>query len=109
MTATAEIKAAEIKDAVLVANSALRFTPPATSSSEQGSFLKRLMPGPPTMRPVSSREEAGPNRTLWVLSDGAARPAKVVVGSSDGKRTEIISGGLRPGDEVIVDSIQSTK
>lgn len=109
MTATAEIQAAEIEDALLVANSGLRYSPPATPVGEQRSFLKRLMPGPPPMRPVSAREETGPNRTLWVLRDGVPQPVKVVVGASDGKRTEVIGGELQPGDAVVVDSVQSTK
>ncbi|KAB2919983.1 MAG: efflux RND transporter periplasmic adaptor subunit [Hyphomicrobiaceae bacterium] len=109
MTATAEIRTAEIQDALLVANSALRYSPPATSSGGQGGFLKRLMPGPPAMRPVSAREETGPNRTLWVLRDGLPQAVKVVVGASDGNRTEVLGGELQPGDAAIVDTIQSTK
>lgn len=109
MTATAEIRTAEILDALLVANSALRYSPPTSVSSDQRSFLKRLLPGPPAMRPVSTREETGPNRTLWVLRDGTPQSLKVVVGSSDGRRTEVLSGELKPGDAVVVDSIQSAK
>lgn len=109
MTATAEIKTAEIADALLVANAALRYSPPTTATGEQRGFLKRLMPGPPAMRPVSAREETGPNRTVWVLRNGAPVQVKVTVGSSDGKRTEVLSGELQPGDAVIVDSAQTTK
>lgn len=108
MTATAEIKTAEIEDALLIANSALRYSPPASSSGEQRSLLSRLMPGPPSMRPVSAREETGPNRTLWVLRGGAPLSVEIVVGSSDGKRTEVLSGELLPGNLVIVDNVQST-
>lgn len=109
MTATAEIKTAEIQDALLIANSALRYSPPASSSSEQRSLLNRLMPGPPAMRRVSAREETGPNRTVWVLRDGAPQSVEIVIGSSDGKRTEVLGDELHPGDPVIVDNIQSTK
>lgn len=109
MTATAEIRTTEIADALLVANSALRYSPPVSTSDEQGSLLSRLMPGPPRMRPVSAREQSGPNRTLWVLRDGTPQGVKVVVGSSDGKHTEVLDGDLKPGDAVIVDAIQSSK
>jgi len=44
-----------------------------------------------------------------VLRDGAPQAVKVVVGSSDGKRTEIVSGELKPGDAVIVDTTQAAK
>ncbi len=107
MTATAEIRTAEIKDALLVANAALRYSPPTAPVGDQRSFLKRLMPGPPQMRPVSAREESGPSRTLWVLRDEAPREVKVVVGSSDGRRTEVLGGELQAGDAVIVDTIAS--
>jgi HlyD family secretion protein len=109
MTATADIKTAEIQDALLVANSALRYSPPTTSSGEQSSLLKRLMPGPPARRPASAREETGPIRTVWVLRDGSPHAAKIVVGSSDGKRTEVVSGELQQGDAVVVETIQSAK
>ncbi len=109
MTATAEIETASIADALLVSNSALRYAPPASSTGDQRSFLKRLMPGPPPMRAASRRESAGPDRTLWVLRDGTPQSVNVVVGASDGKRTEISSGELQVGDAVIVDSVQATK
>lgn len=109
MTATADIRTTEIADALLVANSALRYSPPASTSDDRRSLLSRLMPGPPRMRPVSVREESGPNRTVWVLRDGTPQGVKVVVGSSDGKHTEVLSGDLKLGDVVIVDALQSAK
>ena len=109
MTATAEIRTAEIQNALLVANAALRYSPPATPSGDQHGFLKRLLPGPPARRPASGRTETGPNRTVWVLRNGAPQSVNLVVGSSDGKRTEVLSGELKPGAEVIVDTIQSAK
>lgn len=109
MTATAEIRTAEIQDALLVSNSALRYSPSATASGEQRSLLSRLMPGPPAMRPVSARQDTGPDRTLWVLRDGAPQSVEIVVGSSDGRHTEVLSGELHLGDPVIVDNVQSAK
>jgi HlyD family secretion protein len=44
-----------------------------------------------------------------MLRDGTPQPVEVVVGASDGRRTEVVSGGLQPGDAVIVDAIQSAK
>lgn len=109
MTATADIKTAEINDALLVANAALRYSPPVATESPQGGLLKRLLPGPPSMRKPSVREETGPNRTVWVLRNDAAQSINIVVGSSDGKHTEVVSGDLKVGDTVIVDSVQATK
>ena len=107
MTATAEIHTAEIASALLVANAALRYTPPATDTGDQRSLLRRLMPGPPPMRKASVREDTGPDRTLWVLRNGTPQQVKVAIGASDGKRTEVVSGDLAEGDAVITDSTQA--
>jgi len=109
MTATAEIETAAIADALLIANSAIRYTPPAQSSGDQRSFLRRLMPGPPQLRPVSAREETGPNRTVWVLRNDTPVQVKIVTGASDGKRTQVVSGDVQLGNAVIVDNVQSAK
>jgi HlyD family secretion protein len=103
MTATAEIGVNEVKDALLVPNAALRFSPPAPAEQRRG-FLKTLLPGLPQFRPPSQREETGPARKVWVLSDGAPAAVAVVVGATDGKRTEIREGALKAGDAVIVDT-----
>jgi HlyD family secretion protein len=60
--------------------------------------------GPP--RQTASRPDArGPNRTVWVLRDGAPASVAVTVGATDGKLTEIKTGALKPGDRVIVDAV----
>jgi HlyD family secretion protein len=103
MTATAEIRVIEISDALLVANTALRFTPPVAESTGGQSLLRRILPGPPRFRPASQREEAGPNRSVWVLRNGEPTEVKVVIGPSDGKRTEVRSGQLQVGQALIVE------
>jgi HlyD family secretion protein len=105
MTATAEIKVTEIKDALLVPNAALRYTPPANDGAGSQSFLSRLLPGRPTFRPASRQEETGRNRTVWVLESGAPKQIGVEIGASDGKRTEVHSRELQAGQDVIVDQM----
>lgn len=109
MTATAEIMVLEIKDALLAPNAALRYRPPANGQEQSVSFLRRILPGPPRFRPASARDETGPNRTIWVLRGGQPAEAKVVIGSSDGKLTEIKEGELKPGDLVITDQSNNAK
>jgi HlyD family secretion protein len=105
MTATAEIEVQHIDDALLVANAALRFSPPSESTSQQqGSFLKKLLPGRPRFRPSSSKEQSGPNRTVWALKNGTAVPLNVVIGATDGKRTHIAQGDIEAGLPIIVDA-----
>lgn len=109
MTATADIRVQELDDVLSVSNAALRYSPPAAASAPQGGLLKRLMPGPPALRPASTRAEAGSDRTLWVMRAGTAEAIKVVIGSSDGRRTHVVSGELKAGDAVITDRIQPAK
>jgi HlyD family secretion protein len=108
MTATAEIVVQQVKDALQVTNAALRFSPPSNQPSQQGGgFLKRLLPGLPssTFRPPSKSEGAGPNRTIWVLHEGVPVAVAVVIGATDGRKTEILKGEIAAGQPIIVDTI----
>ena len=60
--------------------------------------------GRPPFRPASQREQSGPNRRVWVLKNGTPAAVPVVVGVSDGQRTEIVKGEIKEGQAVIVDS-----
>ncbi len=103
MTATAEIAVQSVDDALLVANAALRFSPPREESAQQSpGLLKRLLPGRPPFRPASSREESGPKRILWTLKNGTPASVDVVIGATDGKRTQILKGDIEPGTPIIV-------
>jgi HlyD family secretion protein len=103
MTATAEIKVTEIQDALLIPNAALRYTPPSTEAEPSRSFLRQLLPGRPPFRPASRPDDTGPNRTVWVLRKGAPTEVEIVVGSSDGKRTEVQGGAIDVGEALVVD------
>ncbi len=107
MTATAEIIVQQVAKALTVPNAALRYSPPARQSSEENtSLLRRLgiLRGRPPFRPASQREQSGPNRRVWILKNGAPSSVRVVVGVSDGQRTEIVKGDLKEDQGVIVDS-----
>jgi HlyD family secretion protein len=108
MTATAEIVARTVQDALLVPNAALRFAPPAAQGGRPSpSFLQTLLPRSPAtaFRPPSKKDDAGPSRTVWVLRDGAPAAVPVVVGATDGRKTEIVRGELAADQPVIVDAI----
>lgn len=107
MTATAEIVVEKVDDAVTIPNAALRFSPPAGSeNTDKRNFLQKILPGMPRLRrPSSPHAATGSERAVWVLAaDGAPQEVAVTVGPSDGKRTEIVKGDLKPGQAVIVDS-----
>ena len=110
MTATAEIVVQQVKDALLVPNPALRFSPAATQTGgQQQSLLQRLFSGRPTFRPPSKREETGASRTVWVLRDGAPAAVQVVIGATDGRRTEIIKSDIAVDQRVIVDAVAAKR
>jgi HlyD family secretion protein len=103
MTASADIATASVKDALLVPNAALRYTPAATASSR--GFVASLMPGPPrrAATPAEATTTDG-SRTIWVLRGGAPVAVSVTPGLTDGSSTEVVSGDLREGDAVITDT-----
>ncbi|MCC6946196.1 MAG: efflux RND transporter periplasmic adaptor subunit [Bradyrhizobiaceae bacterium] len=107
MTATAEIIVNEVKDALLVPNAALRFTPASAQPAQRSvGLLERLLPRPPvaTFRAPSAPEGSGNKRTIWTLKNGAPEAVAVTIGDTDGRRTAILSGELQPDMPVILDS-----
>jgi HlyD family secretion protein len=109
MTATAEIVVQRVQDALLVPNPALRFSPAAQSSGQQRSFLQRILPGRPQFRPPSKQQGTGASRTVWALRDGAPVRVPVVIGATDGRRTEVVKGDVTAGQRVIVDSVAAKR
>jgi HlyD family secretion protein len=93
MTATATIVAGRHEHVLAVPNSALRFTPPP--DVRPGSF------GPPPK--VKLPVLAPGKKLIWVLEGNKPKSLTVVVGASDGVTTEVVSGPLTPGTNVIVD------
>jgi HlyD family secretion protein len=109
MTATAQIKATERHDVLLVPNAALRFTPADTAAGgatprRNGGLVSSLMPRPPGItakRRGTTGNGAGSARQVWVLRAGAAVAVPVTPGVSDGHMTEVSGAELQPGMEVI--------
>jgi HlyD family secretion protein len=109
MTATAELTASRVKNAMLVPNAALRFTPPASQpevSAPSGSFIRRLMPGPPVRRAAAAPAPAnGRTQRVWVLNDGVPVAVPVETGATDGQRTQVVSGDLPAGVGLVVETL----
>ena len=100
MTATAEITVTQVRDATLVPNAALRFTPPAAMQTSGGGF--RFLPRPPGSQRRDRSAENGAKR-VWTLNGEQLTPIEVALGASDGTVTELRGGQLTPGTQVIVD------
>ena len=110
MTATAEIVVQHVSDALLVPNPALRFSPATTQTGgQQRSFLQRLLPGRPRFRPPSKQADTGANRTVWTLRNGVPVAVPVVIGVTDGRRTEIAKGDIAADQRVIVDAVAAKR
>lgn len=98
MTATAEIVTTSIKDATLIPNAALRFTPegvqmPGAPGAQQRSALSAIMPQMGRPRPGGQQPGGNAARRMgraWVLEDG--KPALVVFrpGATDGRNTQVL-------------------
>jgi HlyD family secretion protein len=103
MTATAEIVTTSIKDATLVPNAALRFTPegvqvPGTQQTQQQQrgALSAIMPQFPRR---GTGNQQGASRRMgraWILEDG--QPALVLFkpGPTDGRNTQVLPLGQLP-------------
>ncbi|TIP09653.1 MAG: efflux RND transporter periplasmic adaptor subunit [Mesorhizobium sp.] len=101
MTATADIVVKTVKSALLVPNTALRYSPPEESS---GSGILGLF-RPPRMKAVTTAELPGGGRTLWVMRDKVPTEVTVQVGATDGQNTELMSGDIAEGDDLVVDAV----
>lgn len=102
MTATVSVVTRQAKDVITVPAAAFRFRPPVVEKSRGWSLQSLFMP----RMPRGGSREQGPqstdgSRTLYVLKDGRPMPVKVKTGSTDGEKTEIVSG-LAAGDQVVI-------
>lgn len=102
MTATARIVTAQRENVLLVANAALRFTPPAASASPSGGIVSRLVPRPPPQNSQRQTTKSGESQ-VWILKQDQPVPVSVKTGASNGSQTEIVAGDLKPGAPVIVE------
>lgn len=101
MTASALIVAAERADVLQVPNAALRFTPQAAAANT--GIVASLMPRMPGQRTRRAGTQAGAERAVWVLQDGAPQAVLVRTGATDGRMTEVISDKLQQGTPVITE------
>lgn len=104
MTATADIVTQELHDVLIVPNSALRFKPSA-GASQGGGITSQIIPGPRRFRRGNTQQVnfgVGSSQTVYVLdADGNPKAVQVTVGATDGARTVITGGDLKPGARVV--------
>jgi HlyD family secretion protein len=128
MTATTTIVYAEKHDVLAIPNTALRFKPPSEVTSAIASASAATPAaslsvtaaggdpvataaasaaasgGPPRKRRWGGGAESTPERQIYVLRNGKPEQMEVKIGLSDGTVTEITSGELKEGDQVIIEA-----
>ncbi len=115
MTASAEITVQTIKDALLIPNAALRFTPPDTGkktedTKQKKGFLASLIPGPPgrSSQPRQSDPEKTEKKSLiWILANGLPKSISVETGATNGTFTEIRGKDIKAGMKVLTDTVKA--
>jgi len=83
MTANVSIIVSIKKDVLKIPNAALRFKP-----AEKG-------------KPAVQQKGSG----VWILEQGNPKRIPISIGISDGNYTELVSGGIKEGQELIVESL----
>lgn len=91
MTANVSIIVDSKDDVLKIPNSALRFRMPEAGQQQKAQPQK---------------EQRGKSGTsVWVIKDGKPKRTGIKIGISDGQYTEVVSGDIKEGDEVITDAI----
>jgi len=115
MTATATVVVDERKNVLLAPNAALRFNPNRRRENvgSQGVSVDQFLPT--TRRGPSQNKRApggsgGPREpALWLPTGAEPKRVTVEVGPSDGIRTEIKSGEINEGTEVILAAVEAPR
>jgi HlyD family secretion protein len=108
------IAVAERKDVLLVPNAALRFKP-ANTDTKKSAVNPKNEAQKSSGRPDGSANYGGgkPKRDefsgkVYVQSAAELKPITVTLGITDNRNTEIVSGELKVGDQVVLGEAQST-
>lgn len=105
MTAYVSIAVAERRQALLVPNSALRFRPSAHKSDK--SHNNHSGNGGSSGKSTNGNSAPhGYSGKVYVLRNGKVEPVPVKLGITDNRNTEIVSGELRAGEQLVVGEAQ---
>ena len=103
MTANAKIITKNVKDQLLIPNSALRFSP--KTKEELKMSKKPPFSGPPNFdktQAVNDNKSKDGLTSIYLLENGSPKELKVKILDSDSKQSSILSENLKVGDEVII-------
>lgn len=103
LTANVHFVMSREKNALLVPNAALRWTPSSLAEVAPDA-RKALVDDPPADGGKSGKRQDPPKTTphmIWVKDGDFVRPLEVTLGTSDGANTAIVAAGLQEGEEVV--------
>jgi len=112
MTANVTILVAHKEGVLKIPNAALRFRPESLRSGQSGESRKgELSKGQKLSEGAkSSPGEGKVTSRVWILSPGGKpKPIPIGIGITDGTFSEVVSGDLREGMEVIVEETSNKK
>jgi HlyD family secretion protein len=98
MTANVSIILDEKKGVLRVSNAAFRFKPSGKGKEKSNGRGAQTQ---------ASSDQKGPG--LWILENEKPKRVKVTTGISDGNYTEILSGELKEGQEIIIEATSGAK
>ncbi|HIB53295.1 MAG TPA: efflux RND transporter periplasmic adaptor subunit [Nitrospirales bacterium] len=105
MTADVAIVVESVSKTLIIPNVALRFSPPAASSTETQTHDEAIAEtgGEETHSDASGSKSPAHRSSVWILSaDGTPRKIMMSVGLTDDRFSEIKDGSLKLGDLVLV-------
>jgi len=112
MTATADIVTSDKRNVILIPNAALRFSPEAQAANQSEGGIAGALTFRPRRRTTGERSatiERGATQTVYVLGDdGKPKAVNIVAGDTNGTQTEVLSGDLKPGTEVITGQLSGS-
>lgn len=114
MTATAVITVNQRDNVVLVPNAALRFAPSSKDSSgpsRGAGLVGMLLPRPPGMNDnkIEEPDTKSKEQRVWIVRNGELAALSFTKGLSDGLHTEVASGQIESGMELVIDELNASR
>ncbi len=105
MTAYVSITVAKKKGVLTVPNAALRFKPPEDSTNI---IMENASPAAQSGK-KRDKENNLTSGKVYVFENEKLKPVTIVTGITDNKVTEVVSGELKAGDQVVTGTVQGKK
>jgi HlyD family secretion protein len=114
MTATAVITVNKRDNVVLVPNAALRFAPSTngtSGASRGGGLVGMLLPRPPGINDskIEEPDTKSKEQRVWAIRNGQLAAVSFTKGLSDGLHTEVASGAVESGMELVTDEVSASQ